>query len=192
LIDSIPILIRRSRLAGGLTLVALAAGPTLAVAGAATGTNPASTALAPVSKQARPAAGGGGGLGNSGVAAGARGAPATPAGGTPAAGTPTTTYTPPATSQTGTPATGLGASTPTASAAANPPSRRASSSTSTAAIALAILAGLLALAAAAWGIARQQAYEPRWSASLRHDIAEAGYRASATWAEFTDWVRLGR
>jgi hypothetical protein len=177
------ILIRRSLLAGGLMLVALAAAPTLAPSGAATGTNPAATALGPVSKQARPA--------NSGVVAGAR-APATPAGGTPAAGTPTTTYTPPATSQTGTPATGLGTSTTTASATSNPPSRRASSSTSTAAIALAILAGLLALAAAAWGIARQQAYEPRWSASLRHEIAEAGYRASATWAEFTDWVRLGR
>jgi hypothetical protein len=27
--------------------------------------------------------------------------------------------------------------------------------------------------------------------SLRHAMAEAGFRASATWAEFSDWVRLG-
>ena len=65
-------------------------------------------------------------------------------------------------------------------------------SLSTAAIALAIVAGLLALAAAAWGIARWQAYEPRWTASLRHAMGEAGYRASSTWSEFTDWARLGR
>jgi hypothetical protein len=70
--------------------------------------------------------------------------------------------------------------------------RRTSSSTSTAAIALAAVAALLALAATAWGIARRRAYEPRWLASLRHTMAEAGFRASATWAEFTDWVRLGR
>jgi hypothetical protein len=70
--------------------------------------------------------------------------------------------------------------------------RKGSSSISSGAIALAVLAALLALASLAWGLARWQAYEPRWLVSLRHSMAEAGFRASATWAEFTDWVRLGR
>jgi hypothetical protein len=63
---------------------------------------------------------------------------------------------------------------------------------STAAIAAAVVAALIAVACLAWGIARMTAFEPRWSQSLRHALAEAGFRASATWAEFTDWARLGR
>lgn len=59
-------------------------------------------------------------------------------------------------------------------------------------IAIAIAAGLVALACLAWAIARRRAFEPRWLLSLRHTIAEAGYRASETWAEFGDWLRLGR
>jgi hypothetical protein len=55
-----------------------------------------------------------------------------------------------------------------------------------------VLAGLLALSCLAWGIARRQAFEPRWTVSLRHAMGEAGFRASATWAEFSDWLRLGR
>ena len=35
------------------------------------------------------------------------------------------------------------------------------------------------------------AVEPRWWLSFQHTTAEAGYRASSTWAEFTDWARLG-
>ncbi len=68
----------------------------------------------------------------------------------------------------------------------------ASSKLSTPAIVAVILAALLALGCAMWGIARMQAYEPRWTLSLRHAFAEAGFRASATWAEFGDWARLGR
>ncbi len=60
------------------------------------------------------------------------------------------------------------------------------------AIAAAVVAALLVLACLVWGIARMLAFEPRWTLSLRHSIAEAGFRASATWAEFGDWVRLGR
>jgi hypothetical protein len=78
-----------------------------------------------------------------------------------------------------------------AGAKARQPSHRGGS-TSGAAIAIAVLAGLLALACLAWGLARWAAYEPRWTVSLRHAMGEAGYRASATWAEFTDWARLGR
>jgi hypothetical protein len=49
----------------------------------------------------------------------------------------------------------------------------------------------LALACAAWGLARRRAVEPHWWLSFQHAMAEARYRASATWAEFTDWARLG-
>lgn len=63
---------------------------------------------------------------------------------------------------------------------------------STPAIALAALAALLLLLVAAWALARAFAYEPAWMPSLRHSFAEAGFRASATWAELGDWLRLGR
>jgi len=62
---------------------------------------------------------------------------------------------------------------------------------STAAIVLAAIAALLALGSAVWAIARLQAFEPRWTLSARHVIAEAGLRASSAWAEFGDWIRLG-
>jgi hypothetical protein len=62
---------------------------------------------------------------------------------------------------------------------------------SNAAIAAVAIAALVALGCLAWGIARMRAFEPHWTLSLRHAIAEAGFRASATWAEFSDWVRLG-
>jgi hypothetical protein len=60
------------------------------------------------------------------------------------------------------------------------------------AIVIAALAALLALGCLAWGLARRRALEPRWWLGLRHAMAEAGLRASETWAEFADWVRLGR
>lgn len=63
---------------------------------------------------------------------------------------------------------------------------------STPALVLAILAALLALLCVAWGVARLTAYEPRWVLSMRHSLAEGGFRASATWAEFADWARLGK
>jgi hypothetical protein len=63
---------------------------------------------------------------------------------------------------------------------------------STGALVLAVLGALLALGALAWALARRLALEPRWTASLMHSLREAGYRGSATWAEFTDWARIGR
>jgi hypothetical protein len=63
---------------------------------------------------------------------------------------------------------------------------------STGAIVAAVLAGIVALACLAWALARTFAYEPRWSLSLRHAVAEAGFRASSTWEEFSAWVRSGR
>ncbi len=59
-------------------------------------------------------------------------------------------------------------------------------------IVLAGLGALLVLAGLAYGLARWLAFDPRWARSTRHAIGEAGWRVSATWAEFTDWVRLGR
>jgi hypothetical protein len=56
-----------------------------------------------------------------------------------------------------------------------------------------IVAGAILLAALAlWGFARWWAWEPPWLDRWRHATAEAGWRASAAWAEFTDWLRLGR
>jgi hypothetical protein len=83
---------------------------------------------------------------------------------------------------------------PVGSTAARAPARTAArrgGGLSTAAIVLAALAALLALACAAWGVARLLAYEPQWTVSARHMIAEAGFRASSTWDEFSDWIRLG-
>jgi hypothetical protein len=66
-----------------------------------------------------------------------------------------------------------------------------SSTLSTGAIAAAVIAAVLVLACIGWALARRRAFEPHWLLSLRHAMAEAGFRASATWAEFSDWVRLG-
>jgi hypothetical protein len=56
-----------------------------------------------------------------------------------------------------------------------------------------VVAGALAVALlVAWGIARWWAWEPRWLVRGRHAGAEAGWRAAISWAEFMDWVRLGR
>jgi hypothetical protein len=60
-----------------------------------------------------------------------------------------------------------------------------------AAIAIAVVAAIVVLAIVVWGLARMSAYEPRWTLSLRHSLAEARFRAAATWAEFSDWARLG-
>jgi hypothetical protein len=62
---------------------------------------------------------------------------------------------------------------------------------STGAIALAVLGALLVLGCLVWVLARWLALEPRWTVSLMHSLREASYRASATWAEFSDWARLG-
>lgn len=59
-------------------------------------------------------------------------------------------------------------------------------------IALAIVLVLMAMAALWWSLTTWRGLEPGWLAGARHAWGEAGYRASATWAEFTDWLRLGR
>jgi hypothetical protein len=72
-----------------------------------------------------------------------------------------------------------------------PHTSKHSETLSTAAIAVAVVAAVLVLACIGWALARRRAIEPHWLLSLRHSMAEAGFRASATWAEFSDWVRLG-
>lgn len=59
-------------------------------------------------------------------------------------------------------------------------------------IALAILAAAMLMASAAYGAVRWWAWEPAWMVRTRHATAEAGWRASTTWAEFADFVRFGR
>ncbi len=59
-------------------------------------------------------------------------------------------------------------------------------------VALAILLGVLALLTLAFGVVRFFAWEPAWAVRLRHAAGEAGWRASGTWSDFTDYVRLGR
>jgi len=59
-------------------------------------------------------------------------------------------------------------------------------------VGLGALAGFLAVLALAWLIARALAWEPRFWPRARHACQEAGWRMSGTWADFTDWVRLGR
>jgi hypothetical protein len=59
-------------------------------------------------------------------------------------------------------------------------------------VALAVIGGLMALAALLYGLARWWAWEPHWLLRARHAGAEAGWRASGSWAEFMDWLRLGR
>jgi hypothetical protein len=101
----------------------------------------------------------------------------------PAATTPATT-TPPATTVQST--SGATPAQPTAKTS------RGDGRLSTGALVIAVLAALLVLACATWALARRSAFEPHWLLSLRHAMAEAGFRASATWSEFADWARLGR
>jgi hypothetical protein len=70
--------------------------------------------------------------------------------------------------------------------------RQASSGTSTTAIVLGVVGALIVLGCVLWALSRMTSFEPRWTLSLRHSLAEAGHRMSSTWAEFTDWLRLGR
>jgi hypothetical protein len=58
-------------------------------------------------------------------------------------------------------------------------------------IALLAIALLLLLGCLAWALLRLTAIEPRWALTLRHCVAEAAHRASSTWAELGDWIRLG-
>ncbi len=138
-------------------------------------------------------------------------ASSTPASSTPAASTPASTT--PGSAQPGTvaPATTTPATTTVPATTTSAPTNTTPTTTtrsgtvvvvthkstskgthlSTAALVLAVLGALLALGAIVWALARWLALEPRWTVSLVYSLREASSRASATWAEFSDWVRLG-
>jgi hypothetical protein len=59
-------------------------------------------------------------------------------------------------------------------------------------VVLVVTAGVLLLALALGGALRWSGWAPGWSPRARHATAEAGWRASLAWADFRDWVRLGR
>jgi len=59
-------------------------------------------------------------------------------------------------------------------------------------VALAVIAVLMMLAALLYALARWWAWEPDWLVRARHAGSEASWRASGSWAEFMDWLRLGR
>jgi hypothetical protein len=94
----------------------------------------------------------------------------------------TTTIAPIATTTAATPATTTAPAPATQSTASHKGAR----------LALIVIGALLVMLLALWAFARWWAWEPHWLARWRHATAEAGWRASAAWAEFTDWLRLGR
>jgi hypothetical protein len=111
----------------------------------------------------------------------------TPAQTTPAQPAPATTtpVTPPA-------ATAPAPQAAPAPAATTTLHERRANGTKALLLGIAVLAAVLALGLLAWAITRWGAWEPAWALGARHAIGEAGYRVTATWAEFADWLRLGR
>lgn len=102
----------------------------------------------------------------------------------------TTTVAPNATTTAATPAPVPPPATTTAPAPA--PTTGSTASHKGARLALIVIGALLIMLLALWAFARWWAWEPQWLARWRHATAEAGWRASAAWAEFTDWLHLGR
>lgn len=104
---------------------------------------------------------------------------------------PTTAAPPPSTATiqtTATPQTAQTAST--ATPASNGPGSTNDSKLPV--LLLAVLGAILLAAALAIAAARWWAYDPPWLVRSRHATAEAGWRTSAAWAEFRDWLRIGR
>jgi hypothetical protein len=111
----------------------------------------------------------------------------TPGASTPQSASPTGPTGPatlaPATTGPGTPAT-LGI----VATKKKPQSRKGLSGL---ALALAIAGALLILACLIWAAARWMGLQPRWATTTMYSLREASYHASATWAEFSDWAKLG-
>jgi hypothetical protein len=87
------------------------------------------------------------------------------------------------------PATGAPQQVTTTPGVQPPPTKRSTRPLVIGAIAL---GALLLLTLLLWGWWRLRGWDPDWAARARHSWREAGYRVSSTWAEFTDWLRLGR
>lgn len=90
------------------------------------------------------------------------------------------------------PATSAAPATTAVPASANGGPPADDSDNKTAILLIAIIGAVLLAAALAWAAAHWWAYEAPWWARWRHATAEAGWRTSAAWAEFKDWLRLGR
>lgn len=103
----------------------------------------------------------------------------------PAATAPSTVATTPGTPTTVAPA-------PTGTAPAHPAASSGGSDRTPLLVALIAAGTLLLLALGLWALARTRGWDPPWAARMRHAWGEAGFRTTSTWAEFTDWLRLGR
>lgn len=108
-----------------------------------------------------------------------------------AAATTTTTTASPPTGAAQLPASARSPTVTLSTTTLRSEAKQGSGGISDTAIIIAVAAALVALACGIWALAQARAYEPRWSVALRHSLSEAGFRASATWSEFTDWIRLG-
>lgn len=124
----------------------------------------------------------------------------------PPSSTPTTTHAP--STQSGTPAVAQAPAQPTPAPTSEPTPAPAIVGNNDIALAshetqivpdapfpmlaLAILLAALALVGAAISVVRWFAWEPAWADRFRHAAGEAGWRASSTFSEFADFVRLGR
>lgn len=114
---------------------------------------------------------------------------AAPASGTSAPGAPAAAQPPPTPTAQPTPAPAVAAGDPISVAAtATDPATDAPFPV----LALAILGGIMALGGLLVALVRWRGWEPAWADDFRHAAGEAGWRASSTWAEFTDFVRFGR
>jgi hypothetical protein len=129
-----------------------------------------------------------------GAAPGATATPPPAAGAaTPAPGASATPQATPSTTPQPTPA----ATPPPATPAATPgePTYTTVAHTDPFPIGLWILIGLLALSLLAWvvlALLGRTGWGEERLAGPRHAWAEARYRASGVWSDFTDWLRLGR
>jgi hypothetical protein len=103
----------------------------------------------------------------------------------PVATTPSTVTTPSAPTTTAAPSPAPASTTPAQPAASG-------GDRTPLVVALIGVGALLLLALGLWGLARSRGWDPAWVARMRHAWGEAGFRTTSTWAEFTDWLRLGR
>lgn len=128
------------------------------------------------------------------VAPGTTTTPTTSAPATAAPPVTTPTETAPAAPVTTTPAPTTTAPAPAAAAPAPQPAGSTDDGSDTTPLLIALVAAsaLLLLALLLWGWARMRGWDPTWLARRRHAWGEAGFRTTSTWAEFTDWLRLGR
>jgi hypothetical protein len=81
---------------------------------------------------------------------------------------------------------------PLPSGARAEPDSRLPHSDKAAYVLLALVALTVLVALVLFLFSRLLAIEPRWVTDGRHSFAEAGWHVSNTWAEFKDWLRLGR